>query len=58
MVVSHDTFPANRFPTATFAAELRRFVTAVKGNSFCSNTYNFLGLSAMLFHRHSSQRGN
>ena len=49
--------PPKPFPPQQ-RCSLSRFVTAVKGNNFCSNTYNFLGLFAMLFHRHPSQRGN
>ena len=57
-----DAMVVHVSPPKTFPPQQRcslsRFVTAVKGNNFCSNTYNFLGLFAMLFHRHPSQRGN
>ena len=53
--------PLNRLLCRGFlqlVAVFLQLVATVKGNNLCSNTYNFLGLFAMLFHRHPSQLGN
>ena len=59
MVVAHDTFPKNGFfPTATFAAELRRFRHRSQGKQPLFKHLHFLGHFTLLFHRLPSQRDN